>query len=91
MAVKNFPNYIAYVISTNGAGSTELIKRVEPSAASIDTLHKLMRWARERFPDQHDPNTWRHPLPPSLAPYGATAMREMWADYLRWKEEGEAE
>jgi hypothetical protein len=64
----------------------DLINRLTPAAASITSLPGLLRWARERHPDQYPAQDWRAPLPISAAPYGSQAVKKIWARYLQWKE-----
>jgi len=64
----------------------ELVARLAPSASTIASLSSLLKWARERHPDQYPPQDWRQPLPMSAAPFGSTAVKGIWARYLVWKE-----
>jgi|SRR5215813_11081013 len=63
-----------------------LAKRLMPSAASITNLNRLLRWARERHPDQYPSDDFRSPPTERLAPFGSRRMKQIWAAFLKWKE-----
>jgi hypothetical protein len=62
----------------------ELHQRLTPVAASITTLNQLLKQVKERFPSHYSPD-WRVV---TGAPYSREAMKELWAVYLAWREEG---
>ena len=78
----------AFLKSAGGqaACGEELIARLMPSADTITSQNMLLKWSKERHPDQFGVMEWRGPLPVSAAPYGSTAMKSIWAKYLAWKE-----
>jgi hypothetical protein len=49
----------------------------------IRSLRELLKWAREPYPDRYSQD-WRKE---TGAPCGREAMRELWARYLRWRED----
>jgi hypothetical protein len=81
-------DFAAFLTSAAGqaACGSELIARLWPSAASITSLPNLLRWARERHPDQYPAQDWRAPLSKSAAPYGSQAVKGIWSRYLQWRE-----
>ena len=83
-------SFAAFVRTAQGqsACGEDLIARLTPSAGNIASLPQLLRWARERFPDQHGPEDWRAPPSIANAPYGSRSMRAVWAKFLSWAEGG---
>jgi len=81
-------SFAAFLKSAEGqaACGSELIARLSLSAASITSLPNLLRWARERHPDQYPAQDWRAPPSKSAAPYGSQAVKGIWSRYLQWKE-----
>jgi hypothetical protein len=61
--------------------------RLAGAGAGITTLAGLLRWARERYPEQYPAQDWRSPLPASTAPFGTMAIKKVWASFLQWKED----
>jgi hypothetical protein len=54
--------------------------RARMAAADLKSLPALLKWARERYPDQYrDYHYWNECT-------GAEATRRLWADFLRWRE-----
>ena len=66
----------------------ELIARLMPSAGTITSQSMLLKFARERWPNQFGVMEWRQPLPISQAPFGSQRMKQVWAAFLSWAEGG---
>jgi hypothetical protein len=81
---RSFAAFLRTVAGQNACG--DLIARLMPSAGNITSLPGLLRWARERHPDQYPAQDWRAPLPISAAPFGSQAVKKIWSQYLQWKE-----
>jgi hypothetical protein len=64
---------------------TAFIDRIVTSEAGgqIASLEDLVRFAKERYPDDDAAHAWKVPLD---KPYGLNAMRKLWAAYLHWGE-----
>jgi hypothetical protein len=82
---RSFAAFLRTAAGQAACGS-DLISRLSPSAGTITTLPGLLRWARERHPDQYPAQDWRAPLPTSAAPFGSQAMKRIWAAFLKWRE-----
>jgi len=85
VADTSFAAFLESVEGQNACGK-ELADRLKPSAGTITTQHALIRFAKERWPDQYGPQDWRQPPPIASAPFGSQAMKRIWAAYLAWKE-----
>jgi hypothetical protein len=60
----------------------EFLDRLTRANTKIDTLTALLKFARERWPDQF-PADFRKD---SGTAFGREAMRKIWRDYLTWSE-----
>jgi hypothetical protein len=67
----------------------KLIARLMPSASTITSQNTLLKFARERWPNQFGVMEWRQPLPVSQAPFGSQRMKQVWAAFLSWAEGGQ--
>ena len=81
-------SFAAFLRTAEGqdACGSGLTSRLPPAAGTIISLSGLLRWARERHPDQYPAQDWRAPLPTSAAPFGSQAMKRIWAAFLKWRE-----
>jgi len=82
----SFAAFLRTAAGENACGDQELVDRLTPSAGTISSLSGLLRWSRERNPQMFPAQDWRAPLPISAAPLGSQAMKQIWAEYLKWKE-----
>ncbi|MGY3354935.1 hypothetical protein ACVWZK_001598 [Bradyrhizobium sp. GM0.4] len=75
-----------FLISEAGRDSIdrEFASRLIRSGARILTLHNLLRFARERWPNNY-PRDYREST--AEMPCGREAMRELWGKYLHWCDE----
>jgi len=88
---KTFAAFLRSPPGIAACGGTDLGARLtHTDAAKIISLSALLRWAKERHPDQYPPQDWRSPLPASTAPHGSMAMRAIWAKFLSWPEGGQS-
>ena len=63
---------------------TELLDRItRPGAPAITTLTALLKFAKERWPDDN-PSDYRKS--DASAPHSREAMRKLWGAYLEWTE-----
>jgi hypothetical protein len=88
VADRSFAAFLRTAAGQNACG--DLINRLMPAAGNIASLPQLLRWARERFPDQHGPEDWRAPPSIANAPFGSRSMRAVWAKFLSWAEGGQS-
>jgi hypothetical protein len=79
-------SFAAFLDSDEGRKhcTLELHQRLTPVAPSISTLNLLLKYVKERFPSHYSPD-WRVV---TGAPYSREAMKEVWAAYLAWREQG---
>jgi hypothetical protein len=89
-AIISEKSFAAFLQSPQGqaaCGNTDITARMAPAVAvNITNLTALLRWARERHPDQYPAGDFRSPLSTSAAPYGSKAMKRIWAKFLAWAE-----
>jgi hypothetical protein len=79
-------SFAAFLDSDDGRKhcTLELHQRLTPVATSVTTLNLLLKFVKERFPSHYSPD-WRVV---TGAPYSREAMKELWAAYLAWREQG---
>jgi hypothetical protein len=82
MSTKTFT---AYLDSHEEAVDPKFSARIISSKETITSLTGLTRWSRQRYPDHFHADVRKD----IGMPYGAAAMRTLWAGYLEWLEDTE--